>query len=123
MKYNLATAVRDHRGTPMVEGEGDKAVNLTLGLVLERACLFGGEQDAKADAKFRQFKLAQRVAAGSAVTSEPVEFTAAEVDSLKKLCAQCYTPIAYGAIVEMLENPVNETPAPPAVLAAHEGAT
>jgi hypothetical protein len=121
MKYKLATAVVDHRGKPMVEGDGTLAVNLTLGLVLERACLFGGEQDAKADAKFRQFKLAQRIAKNSDITSDPVEFSAGEVEQLKKLCSQVYTPVAYGAVCEMLENPA-PTDALPTDVAAVIGA-
>jgi hypothetical protein len=100
MKYNLCTAVRDHRGDPMKEGE----MPLTLGLVLERACIHGGEPDAKADVKFRQYKLAQKIAASSHITADPVEFSAEQVAALKKLCAQVYTPVAYGAVADMLEN-------------------
>lgn len=104
-KYLLATVVRDHRGEPMKEPQpGGEPITLTLGFVLERACMFGGEPDAKQDAKFRQFKLAQRIARNMVPTSDPVEFEADEVVVLKKLCAQVYSPIAYGAIADMLEN-------------------
>lgn len=113
MKYKLAMAMLNHRGEQMKEGD----VALTLGMVLERACMFGGEQDAKASEKYQQFKFAQRIARASDLLADPIDFTAEEVTRLKKLCAQVYTPIAYGAVVDMLEQPLSDTELPAKVAA------
>ena len=127
-KYLLATVVRDHRGEPMIEKLPTGDLILTLSFVLERACMFGGDADMKQDAKFRQYKLAQRIARSSKLTSEPIELEAEEIVALKKLCAQIYSPIAYGAIAEMLETqqwhpPVEALPADIAAVIGEEPAT
>lgn len=114
MRYDLRTPLRDHRGQEITEtnrqesngAELTETSTVTLGVMLERACLTLSDPKAGADEKYAQYKLAQKIGRTLESGAGFVDFTSEEVTRLKALCAQGYAPIAYGAIVDELEQPL-----------------
>lgn len=114
MLVKLSTALRDHRGEEMRGGDDADAPIMTLGFALERACMFGQQQSDAASDKFKQYKLAQRIAAASGEDDPPADFSSEDITLLKTLAASIFAPIAYGAVEEALESPAQPEPPPAA---------
>lgn len=105
MRYDLTQVLCDHRGRAITEPKTDDDGSVhtevvTLGTALERAAIGGGNPQDSLERKHAQYKLARKLTGASA------ELTTEEVSLLKKLAAQVFSPIATGAVVEALENPV-----------------
>lgn len=103
MKFKVAAHVLDHKGRTIPDtNEKGESTPLTFGTMLERLCVVAGNPQDSADDKFAQYKLAHKL--GRAV--EIVDLSPEEIVRLKKLAAQGLNAVAYGAIVEMLDDPM-----------------
>lgn len=97
MIYDIDKVLLTHRGEEIKDGDEP----VTFGKAVEQVLIAGGNPQASAEDKIKQYRLAQRIAKANG----RIEFSAEEVAKIKELAAPFYSPVALGSLYDLLEAP------------------
>lgn len=105
MKLNFNECLKNFDGKPIREGEGEDAIDITLGLVAQRALgVAGGEEKISGEEKFRRFRLGVKIATAMADTLGIGEVTVEEIATIKRTIGEVFPPVITGSAWTIIED-------------------